>query len=74
MADGAQQWLERLGAIAAPLLECSSMSRGVANNRDGRFQLFFIGSDGALWTMPQSSPSNGWSRCVFSTEHRLHRQ
>jgi acylphosphatase len=38
---------------------------GVANNRDGRFQLFFIGSDGALWTMPQSSPSNGWSPVRF---------
>ena len=38
---------------------------GVANNRDGRFQLLFIGSDGALWTMPQSSPSNGWSPVRF---------
>jgi hypothetical protein len=38
---------------------------GIANNKDGRFQLFFIGSDGALWTMPQSSPSNGWSPVRF---------
>ena len=38
---------------------------GVANNQDGRFQLFFIGSDGALWTIPQSSPSNGWSPVRF---------
>ena len=37
----------------------------IANNKDGRFQLFFIGSDGALWTMPQSSPSSGWSPVRF---------
>ncbi|HEV2135044.1 MAG TPA: hypothetical protein VGR47_12470 [Terracidiphilus sp.] len=38
---------------------------GVYNNQDGRFQLLFIGSDGALWTIPQSSPSNGWNPVRF---------
>ncbi|MBZ5562351.1 MAG: hypothetical protein LAP13_08010 [Acidobacteriia bacterium] len=37
----------------------------VTNNADGRFQVFFIGSDGALWTMAQSSPSNGWLSVHF---------
>lgn len=37
----------------------------VTNNADGRFQLFFIGSDGALWTKAQSSPSNGWKTVHF---------
>jgi len=37
----------------------------VTNNSDGRFQLFFIGTDGALWTMAQSSPSNGWMSVHF---------
>ncbi len=37
----------------------------VTNNADGRFQLFFIGSDGALWTMAQSAPSNGWLSVHF---------
>jgi acylphosphatase len=38
---------------------------GVSNNEDGRFQLFFIGSDGALWTLAQTSPSNGWGAVRF---------
>jgi hypothetical protein len=38
---------------------------GLNNNQDGRFQLFFIGSDGALWTLSQSAPSNGWGEVRF---------
>jgi hypothetical protein len=37
----------------------------VTNNHDGRFQLFFIGTDGALWTLAQSAPSNGWQTVRF---------
>ena len=32
----------------------------IANNQNGAFQVFAIGSDGALWTIPQTAPSNGW--------------
>jgi kumamolisin len=32
----------------------------IANNQNGAFQVFTIGSDGALWTIPQTAPSNGW--------------
>jgi hypothetical protein len=32
----------------------------ISNNQNGAFQLFTIGSDGALWTLPQTAPSNGW--------------
>lgn len=37
----------------------------VTNNQDGRFQLFFVASDGALWTIAQSSASNGWFAVRF---------
>jgi hypothetical protein len=52
--------------LQAPLAGVPLYGLGaVANNKDGRFQLFFIGSDGALWTLNQSSPSNGWSPVRF---------
>jgi hypothetical protein len=33
----------------------------VNRNQDGRLEVFAIGSDGNVWSMPQVSPSDGWS-------------
>jgi len=61
-SNGWSAWAE----LQAPLAEIQFYGLGaVANNHDGRFQLFFIGSDGALWTLAQSSPSNGWGAVRF---------
>jgi hypothetical protein len=32
----------------------------IFNNQNGAFQVSAIGSDGALWTIAQTAPSNGW--------------
>ncbi len=61
-SNGWSSWALLLGPL--PGVQFNGLG-GIANNQDGRFQLFFIGSDGALWTMPQSSPSNGWSPVRF---------
>jgi hypothetical protein len=51
--------------LQAPVSGVQFLGLGaVANNRDGRFQLFFVGSDGALWTLPQSVPSGGWGQVL----------
>ncbi len=36
----------------------------IANNQNGAFQISTIGSDGALWTIGQTAPSNGWGGWV----------
>jgi acylphosphatase/peptidoglycan hydrolase-like protein with peptidoglycan-binding domain len=33
----------------------------VANNQDGRLEVFARGTDGALWQIWQTAPNNGWS-------------
>jgi hypothetical protein len=37
------------------------LSLAVANNQDGRLELFAIGDDGGLWHAWQESPNGGWS-------------
>ena len=36
----------------------------ITNNQNGAFQIFTIGSDGSLWTIAQTAPSNGWGPWV----------
>lgn len=61
-SNGWSSWAELL----APLPGIQFFGLGaVTNNGDGRFQLFFVASDGALWTIAQSSPSNGWGPVRF---------
>jgi hypothetical protein len=49
--------------LQAPAHEVQFLGSGtVANNKDRRFQLFFIGSDGGLWTLAQAVPSGGWGQ------------
>jgi hypothetical protein len=50
-------WVTR-GAPASVLLEGAPV---VAPSADGRLEVFIIGSDGALWHVWQTAPSNGWS-------------
>ena len=59
--NGWSGWAELQPAMA---VQFSGLG-AVTNNQDGRFQLCFIGSDGALWTKAQSAPSNGWSAARF---------
>jgi hypothetical protein len=61
-SNGWSGWAELLAPV--PGVQFFGLG-AVANNKDGRFQLFFIGSDGALWTLAQSSPSNGWGAVRF---------
>lgn len=37
----------------------------VGRNADGRLEVFSIGSDGNLWTMPQAAPSGGWASWAY---------
>ena len=46
------RWSSLGGAISDPV---------VANNKDGRFEIFVRGTDNALWHIWQTAPSNGWS-------------
>ena len=61
-SNGWANWAQLLAPL--PGVEFYGLG-GVSNNQDGRFQVFFIGSDGALWTIAQSSPNNGWSSVRF---------
>jgi acylphosphatase len=48
----AQVWSSMGGVIFDPV---------TTNNQDGRLEVFAKGSDGALWHIWQTAPSNGWS-------------
>jgi hypothetical protein len=37
----------------------------VNHNQDGRLEVFTIGSDGNVWSMPQTYPSDGWGNWVY---------
>ena len=46
------RWQSLGGQISMPI---------VANNKDGRLEVFAQGTDGALWHIWQTKPNNGWS-------------
>ena len=46
------RWASLGGQISMPI---------VANNADGRLEVFVQGTDGALWHIWQTAPNNGWS-------------
>jgi kumamolisin len=47
-----------------PAVQLSGLG-AISNDQNGAFQLFTIGSDGALWTIAQTAPSNGWGGWQF---------
>lgn len=60
--NGWSSWVQ----LQAPLPGIQFDGLGsVTNDQDGRFQLFFVGTDGALWTLAQSHPNNGWGSIRF---------
>ncbi len=53
------------GPIAAQLTVPLHGLAQVASNQNGALQIFTTGSDGALWTIAQTAPNNGWSPWRF---------
>jgi kumamolisin len=62
--NGWSAWAEMTHLAAIQLSGLGAIS----NNENGAFQLFTIGSDGALWTIAQTAPSNGWGNWQFLGE------